>query len=349
MYVINGKFLYRNINGQIRVAIETIKELDKIVPKNYVEIIAPESNYTIDGLKNIPIRRIGKGNAHVWEQTSYYLYLLRNKAVGINFLNSHPILKPDIAYMHDVFFHALPNVYISRYGKAQKKFNLLMNNSAAKKAKTIITVSEFSRMEIIKYCRISNKRIYVIYNGWQHMSRVNEDLNVFYKFPEIVKGNYLMAASGITPQKNFQWILKNAKFNENERYVIVGQREKSTQEDTNNLKNVFYIGRVSDGELKALMHHCKAFVHPAIYEGFGMTPIEAIACGCKQIILSNASCLPEIYGRHAHYIDLNNPTVRIEEIINQSIEDVNELLEKYSWKSAALQLYEVMKQESTRS
>ena len=61
MFTINGKFLTRNINGQIRVAIETIKALDQLVPRDYIEIVAPESEYTIEGLTNIPIKRIGRG------------------------------------------------------------------------------------------------------------------------------------------------------------------------------------------------------------------------------------------------------------------------------------------------
>ena len=228
MFAINGKFLARDMNGQIRVAMETIKELDKIIPPNFAEIVAPESEYHIDGLKNIPVKRIGKGNRHIWEQTYYFLYLLTHRAKGINIFNSHPIFKPDIAYIHDLLPYALPNLYTTRYGKAQFKFNRRMIASAVKRAKQIIVVSEFTRNELMKYFNVDPAKIHVIYNGCQHMNSITEDEEIFNEFPEIHKGEYILAASGITPQKNFQWIIENAKYNPEITYVIVGSKEKST-------------------------------------------------------------------------------------------------------------------------
>lgn len=342
MFSINGKFLVRNINGQIRVAIETIKKLDKLVPLDFIEIVAPESEYSIDGLVNIPIKRIGKGNPYLWEQINFYWYLIKNHRTGVNVLNSHPLLKPDIAYIHDTFFSAYPNVYTSRYGRMQKRFSLMMEKSAAKKAKAIVAVSEFTKNEIIKYHGTEQGKIHVIYNGWQHMNDVKEDTSVFDEFPRITKNEYIMAASGITPQKNFKWILENAANNKNYTYVIVGQREKSTQDETVDLDNVFFTGRVSDGQMKALMHYCKAFIHPAIYEGFGMTPLEAAGCGCKKLVVSKASCLPEIYGESAFYIDPYVANVSIDDIILDNEPDVSLLLSKYNWEKAAEELYKLL-------
>ena len=342
MYSINGKFLVRSMNGQIRVAVETIKELDKLVPDGFCEIVAPESDKSLDDLNHIPIKRIGKGNPYLWEQLTYCLYLKKNGFIGVNILNSHPILKPDIAYIHDTFFSAFPSVYTSRYGRLQKKFSLLMEKTAAKKAKKIITVSNFSKSEIMKFHNVSCNKIEVIYNGWQHMTRIIEDEEVFTKHPIIKKNKYIMAASGITPQKNFNWIIENAKYNKEYMYVIVGPREKSTQDDTNSYGNIYYTGRVSDGELKALMHYCLAFIHPAIYEGFGMTPLEAAGCGCKNLIVSNAACLPEIYGEHARYINPNEAEIEIDSILQTEDSAIAELLDKYSWKKSAELLYEVL-------
>ena len=153
-----------------------------------------------------------------------------------------------------------------------------------------------------------------------------------------------MAASGITPQKNFQWIVRNAQYNVDEQYVIVGAKDRSTVNDVQNLKNVFYTGRVSDAELKALMANCKAFIHPAIYEGFGLTPMEAMGAGCKQVIVAKASCLPEIYGDSVHYIDPEDANVKIDELLDEPLRvSTDNLLEKYSWKNSANQLLDLLK------
>lgn len=344
MFVVNGKFLSRNLNGQIRVAIETIKELDKIVPSDYVEIVAPPSEYAIDGLNNIEIKRIGKGNPHIWEQTYFAYYLKKNNGIGINFLNTHPIFKPDISYVHDVLFDAYPNLYKSSYGKLQKKYISLMIRSAVKYSEKIIVVSEFTKNEVNKYHPGANSKIVVIHNAWQQVEDIIEDEGIFDKFPQIHKNAYYMAASGITPQKNFKWIVENSKMNLDAMYVIVGPKENSTQENTNNATNLIYTNRVTDGEMKALMHYCRAFIHPAIYEGFGLTPMEAIASGCTNIILARASCLPEIYGDSVHYIDPNNPSVKIESLLEEPCRNPAEILKKYSWKAAANKLKKVMQQ-----
>ena len=343
MYTINGKFLHRHMNGQIRVAIEMIKELDKIVPENFIEIVAPESNYTLDGLQRISIKRIGKGNGHIWEQTVFYWYLLKTGNTGINFLNSHPLLRPDISYIHDTYFCSNPDLSKSIYGRLQKLYTTEMLKTAAKKASAIITVSNFSKSEILKYFDVDPKKIHVIYNGWQHMESVSEDMCIFEKHKDIEKDNYILAASGITPQKNFQWIKNNAAYNTNVQYVIIGKTEKSTEDIVESSKNLIYVGSVSDGEMKALMHHCKAFIHPAIYEGFGLTPLEAVASGCKKIIISNAASLPEIYGNSAIYIDPYESHVTMPGLIEtQGMDTVENLLKNYSWVKSAKQLYEIL-------
>lgn len=342
MFTINGKFLTRDVNGQIRVAIETIKELDKIVPKNFIEIVAPESEFTLEGLNNIEIIRYGKGNAHIWEQLYLFYYAKKNNRILINMFNTHPFFKPDIAYVHDTLFSAYPNLYKTFYGRFQKLYTLLMIKTSVLWAKNIITVSDFTKKEIKKYYCNCKKNISVIYNGWQHMQKIKEDDEIFKKFKSIEHRKYLLAASGLTPQKNFKWVIENAKYNTDNMYVIVGAKEKSSQNENNSLKNVIYTGRVTDGELKALMKNCVAFIHPAIYEGFGMTPLEAVACGCEKLILANASCLPEIYMDSAFYIDPDNANIHIDEILKEYSNNTKKILNKYSWNEAAKKLYEIL-------
>ena len=344
MYTINGKFLSRSINGQIRVATEIIKELDKIVPPRYIEIVAPPSKFDVEGLMNIEILRIGKGNPHVWEQTYYAKYLKSTGNIGVNFLNTHPFFQPDISYVHDVIFKAYPNLFSSLYGRLQKKYISLMIKSAVKRARSIITVSEFSKKEIEEYYSKCQKEITVIYNGWQHMKSISEDQGIFLRHQTIKKNDYVLSVSSITPQKNFSWIIRNATYNKEQQYIIVGSKENSTQDDIRSLDNVLYTGHISDGEMKALMHYCKAFIHPAVYEGFAITPLEAIASGCRNIIVSKVSCMPEIYGEYVHYIDPSDPRVIISDILREECLEPRNLLNKYSWEKSASQLYEILKE-----
>lgn len=344
MVTINGKFLARSINGQIRVAKELIYKLDEIVQCNEFEIVAPYSKYDIKGLKHIKVIRYGKGNPHIWEQTYFFYYLIRNERTGVNFLNSHPILKPDICYIHDVLFRACPKLHKSLYGNLSSKWNRLMFYSAAKKAKVILTVSEFSKREIMNYYSVSQNKIYVIYNAWQHMNRIQEDNAIFLRYPQIKRKDYCLAVSGITPQKNFSWILKNAEYNTKKLYVIVGKYEGTSLTNLTECepKNVLYTGQLSDREMKALMKECWLFIHPAIYEGFGMTPLEAIASGATRIAVSNSACLPEIYKDTAFYIDPYDPFINLDLLVRNGKQNVKKILDFYSWEKAAKELYKII-------
>ena len=100
--------------------------------------------------------------------------------------------------------------------------------------------------------------------------------------------------------------------------------------------------RSSDGEIRSLMANCKAFILPSIYEGFGIPPMEALAENA-QIIVSNTSCLPEIYSKSAHYIDpyqLEN--IDLDKILAEHVEDPEAVLNKYSWEKSAKTLYSLI-------
>lgn len=90
------------------------------------------------------------------------------------------------------------------------------------------------------------------------------------------------------------------------------------------------------------MSECKAFIHPAIYEGFGIPPIESLSCGAK-LIVSTATCLPEIYGKSAHYIDPYNYDVDLNELLSEPVAPASEVLERFSWEREAEKLYEILK------
>ena len=99
----------------------------------------------------------------------------------------------------------------------------------------------------------------------------------------------------MSPQKNFIWIKEIAKRNPHLLFVVTGKAEGFTKLDADDLKtdNLLFTGYLTDGEVKSLMQHCRAFIYPAIYVGFGIPPLEAMSCGAE-VIASTATCLPEI-------------------------------------------------------
>ena len=154
-----------------------------------------------------------------------------------------------------------------------------------------------------------------------------------------------MALSSLTPQKNFVWVKEVAKRNPNKKFVIVGRAEGFTKLGSEELQdsNLHFTGYLTDGEIKSLMKGCRAFIHPAVYEGFGIPPIEALSCGAE-LIVSTAACLPEVYGNSAHYIDPHYYDVDLDELLNEPIAPASEVLNKYSWAREAEKLLKLLRE-----
>lgn len=344
-FAINGRFLTRNITGQERFALEIVKALDNICDFGEFVIITPQ--YAEDNrfpfLKNIKIIKYGKVKKHFWEQLCLRRYLKKNKLTCINLTTTCPIGRPDITCVHDIGQIVNKQWYKSMYGRLSSIWHNMMVYFVFKKSKLILTVSNFSKNQIIQYKKINEDRILVLGNGWEHFKELIVDENVLKKY-SLTKGDYVFCASSITPQKNFKWIIENAKINPNIIYAIAGKKEKiSLQADFKDIpKNMIFLGYVSDVELKSLMTYCRVFIHPALYEGFGIPPLEALSTGCK-VIVANSSCLPEIYGDSVIYIEPNKYDYSIDELLKKEVKNPCSILKKYSWSNISQRLYDYLK------
>ena len=203
-----------------------------------------------------------------------------------------------------------------------------------------MTVSESAKNDILKFYKIENSKIVIIPNAWQHFSRIKEDDSILNRFNLKDKGYYFSLGSR-SPNKNIEWIMSAAKLNPNDIFVVSGSDSvfKSYNDvSKEELHNVIFTGFLSDGEIKSLMKHAKAFIQPSKYEGFGIPPMEAMSTGTKCIV-SNVSSLPEIYGKSVWYIDpYKYESINLDEITKDKIEDNSVVLNKFSWKKSASDL-----------
>ena len=342
---INGRFVVRRFGGQERYSYQVVKGLDKLSKQGEFELIVPEyaNSEKIPELKNIEVKKVGNIKGHLWEQTSYCFYLMKNRKTGFNPCITCPIAKPDITTLHDIGQLINAQSYKNLYGKLSRQWHKWMFYSSAKHSKLIFTVSNYSKGEIIKHLGVDADRIVVSGSGWQHFENVKEDMTFFDRHPELQQGKYFLSASSLTPQKNFKWVKRAALNNPKEVFAIAGEKVSLTQED-NELEpeNLIYLGYVTDGEMKALMRCCKAFIHPAKYEGFGLTPMEAMSVGAP-IILSNATCLPEVYGNTVHYINPDDANVDLNSLLKQPVGESKVVLDKYSWEKTSEIVYNAIK------
>lgn len=345
-YCINGKFLTERITGMQRYAIEMTNELDKISAPGEFSIVVPHSINNIPAYKNITIVKYGKLKGIPWEQLCLPIYLYKNKLIGIHMLANAPILKSgDVVVAHGVNNKVNPQFYKTTRDKIARLWHNIVYHLYFRHSHLIFTDTEFSKSEIIRTYHVKEAYLHIVPCAWQHMDRVKSDESIFDRHPEIQKNGYYFSMSSVNENKNFKWIAAVAVKNNDETFAIAGGRSLQQYFDVNGIKkpnNLHFMGYVSDGEAKALMLNCKAFLFPTFYEGFGMPPIEAMSCGA-QAIVSDTSTMHEVYGDTVHYINPYSSDVELGDILRKKTQPISETLKKYSWEESAKKFYyEVM-------
>lgn len=338
---INGAALCGKITGIERYVTEIIKRLDEFIDPKFmnVEVLCPKNQkINVSNLRNIKIVNIKNAGAKL-DQRTLRVYLKEHAALYVSLAGNFCIQKGSIICIHDI----RPWIF-KKYDPLSFRIRCGMNFISSKLfAKEIVTVSETSKREICNQLKISPNRVNVIYNGWEHMKYIESDTSIFEKYKALKGGCYYYSLSSLAPHKNFLWVIENARTNPNEIYAIAGKSwvRNETEAENNIPPNVFFLGYVSDAENKALMENCKAFIHPAKYEGFGITPLEALSCGTK-ICISNASCLPEIFGDSAYYFNPEDSTVDLNQLLKNQINNATPILEQYTWDNAAHKWFDLI-------
>lgn len=346
VWAVDGSFFGQRISGIQRYSIELLSALDALVPPGLVEVVTPPG-VRAPVYQNIKTVTFGSRKGALWQQLDYPAYLKYRGARGLATCNVIPMFGfRGIAVVHDVCYRARPDFYTDLRGRLSAAWHRLQYRRIARVAEHIITVSEFSKSEINRYYGVAPERISVVYNAWQQMQRIAPDEGIFAKMPQLRRGQYYFSMANLLKNKNFPWVLRAARNKPEAVFAIAGGGSLEVEArrlGLADLPNVVYLGYVSDGEAKALMHHCKAFLFPTLYEGFGIPPLEAVACGAPRIIVSDTPCMREVYGDCAGYIDLKTNRGYVDDATAPG-RDAAVLLERYSWRKSAQALCKVLEQ-----
>lgn len=219
---------------------------------------------------------------------------------------------PVVATIHDLAFEHMPETF-TRRGSFQLKLTV---RRTAQRAMRIATVSEFSRQDLLRTYQLPPEKVAVTYNGVEShfttLAAPNETEDVRQRFS--ISRDYLLAVGSLQPRKNLVRLIRAyAKLRtENENFrpqlVIVGRKLWLADEIFAEVRkqrwadDVILTGYVSDEDLPKLYRQATAFVYPSLFEGFGLPPVEAMACGTP-VVTSNVSSLPEVTGEAALLID----------------------------------------------
>lgn len=321
--------------GIQRYAYEILKQLDEIAQDINIEMIVPESSVCKIHFNNIKIVQYGTGNGFFWRQFKFPHYLKMSNAIGVDLTLGLPLVGCDIVCLHDCIYENYTQDFPGIKNKLKRLSYLIRAKCNVKNSKLILTVSEYSKKELVDYYNISPQKIQVIYNAWQHFQRIVPDEAILERL-NLSTHNYYFALGSYLPHKNFQWIINEAIANPEKKFIVTGTNKLDNFLDVtkgNKPNNIIFTGFLKDEEIKALMENCKLFLHPSYYEGFGIPPLEAISSGAK-IAISSASCLPEIYGDVAAYFDPDS-IADLDDLESQKRKDASYVLDKYSWRDSA--------------
>lgn len=343
--VFDGQVYAQRITGQYRFADETLMELDKLISKDEYEIVVPNYVDLADKFRNIKVTHYGNIKGIFWTQTCFAYYLLKHNAIGFGFCNTTPLIRPGMAVIYDIGYKVLKECYRNIYGRVSALWHRLNYWVLAKGRQVIFTDSHFAGQQLSDVYHVKPDRIHVVGCGWQHIERVEEDDGIFQKYPILKEEEYFFSLGSLEERKNFKWVVEAAKRNPDKLFVIAGGGVRNAKDNLGwgETQNTLYVGYVSDGEIKALMKHCKAFLFPSVFEGFGIPPLEALALGTR-VLSSDTSSMPEVLGGCVAYFSPSDYDVDLDKLMEQPVSPPEEALTRYSWEGAAKQTLEILRQ-----
>lgn len=344
MVYINARFLTHQISGVERFAIEISRALKKI--RRDIVWVAPRKGIVLKDLaKEFHVVQTGKLTGHLWEQIDLPRFLNKqDRPLLVNLINTAPLMYDNkLTVVYDVAFRRFPKTFSFVF----RSFYGLVIPRVLKTSRKVVTSSNFSKQELESLYGSFNNTIEIIYGA--------VDPSFFSHIPthsKSLKEKYFLAVGSIHPQKNLKSLFQAMKYfvgSDIQLYVVGGQRGNFSQDTSlqdSLSSNIKFLGRVSDSELLEYYRNAEAFVFPSLYEGFGIPPLEAQACGVPAVV-SGIPVLREVYGDSVLYFNPKDPKdiakqldslTASSELKKSLMEKGKKNVERYSWQKSAKRL-----------
>jgi glycosyltransferase involved in cell wall biosynthesis len=303
---INTLFLERPDTGSGQYTRHLLEALAKVDSTNEYLLFSPGPSPPIPNIQ-YPISNLAK----LWFEQVTFPLACRREGIDLSHVPyfASPLFPtvPTVVTVHDL----IPLILPAYRGSLLVRLYTRLVAAAARKAEAIITVSRASERDIVRYLHIPPERIHVTHEAVGEAFRPVEGearlaaIRQKYALPE----RYLLYLGGFDQRKNLSALLRAFALLVNKkrqaRLVVAGRlpgRDSPLFPDPRRLvrelgvgERVTFTGWVPEGDKPALLSGATAFVFPSLYEGFGLPPLEAMACGTP-VIASNHSSLPEVVG-----------------------------------------------------
>ncbi|SDJ32393.1 Glycosyltransferase involved in cell wall bisynthesis [Pedobacter sp. ok626] len=354
--------------GSVTYALKLIKEISRLDSTNeYVIYLNKDcKDFDFEVGSNFSVRVLNFGYSSVyrrylWEQIILPYYVFIDK---IDLLHSLGYVTPIVSTAKKIVSILDINYKGHENNMSKHKRFLLgfMVELSAKVSKKIITISEFSKRQIVLHTNTKPNKIVVTL-----LSGSSDVINNQYEPSELIfkryniKLPYIIAFSSPSPHKNIPKLIDAFEVISNKipdlSLVLVGHRHKSENLkqiiDEKKLGNkVLFTGFVPDQDVEPLISNAKTFVFPSLYEGFGIPLLDAQVCKVP-VASSNAGSLPEVGGDAVRYFNPNK-SEEIAEVLLSILENEmisTKLIEaglenrrRFSWSQTAKQTLDVYKE-----
>ena len=365
----------RNKHGMDYVVLQEIKELQQIDHKNeYFVFVAPGVDRCLKDTENVHIIVIGESFYPVWEQITlpravrkYNLDILHCTS------NTAPIFCniPLVLTLHDIIFlEPRDKNNKSVYQNMGWLYRRKVVPKILERCLRIITVSNFEKQNIIDKLNIPEKRMAMIYNGYNEWFKPFRDVADIYK-SYIEKPGYFFFLGNTDPKKNTErTLIAYSKYLEQstiKRKLLMADLDKTYLDsiiERNHIENIreqiVMPGYIVNSDLPYIYNSAFAFLYTSLRESFGIPLLEAMACGTP-VITSNTSSMPEIAGNDAILINPESPEEITEKMLRLETDEMYYNTQKeiglkraelFSWRKTAkqlLKLYETVYKELPNS
>lgn len=264
---------------------------------------------------------------------------------------------PVVCTIHDICFEHFKDIFTKKEYFRQK----LLIPYAAKHAKYIFTVSTHAKNDIVSHYHVSQDKVIVTYNAVNKNFRklTDKELQEEELRSKFHIGNsvYVLTVGNLQPRKNLPKLIRafvayKKKHPDDIKLVIVGKKawmfSDILKEACQNNRDIIFTDYVTNTDLIRLYNAARCFVYPSFFEGFGIPPLEAMACGTP-VAVSNKTSLPEVVGDAGLYFDPFKEN-EIEECIESMIdrkkdENLEKIMKeqvlKFSWKESVCKIMEI--------